>query len=97
MQLKVTSVLSNSCWSARRRSSPPGNALAINPTTLQHDPVNGTIIYPRHVLSAFRRLAGIDDHAIVQPFQFFDNAEFDFFNADLMTAQGGDPRNTIRI
>ena len=59
------------------------NALPINPQTLQVDEANGTIIYPRHVLTAFRGLAGIDMNPIAQRFQFFDNVEFDFFNPSL--------------
>ena len=59
------------------------NALPINPQTLQVDEANGTIIYPRHVLTAFRGLAGIDMNPISQRFQFFDNVEFDFFNPSL--------------
>jgi hypothetical protein len=59
------------------------NALPINPVTLQVDEANGTIIYPRHVLSAFRALAGIDMNPITRRFLFFDNVEFDFFNPSL--------------
>jgi hypothetical protein len=59
------------------------NALPINPATLQVDEANGTIIYPRHVLTAFRALAGIDMDPVTRRFQFFDNVEFDFFNPAL--------------
>ena len=74
------------------------NAIKINPTTLQPDSsANGTLIYPRHVMSAFRELAGIADHPIVQRFPFFENTHFDWFNPAIQTPQGsGDPRNTVR-
>ena len=72
------------------------NAIKINPLSLQPD-VNGTLIYPRHVMTAFRQLAGIDTHPIAQRFPLEDLDNFDWFNPAIHTPQGsGDPRNTIR-
>ena len=73
------------------------NALSINPSTLQRDDVNGTIIYPKHLHLAMRRYLGITDHAFTQTFPFNNTEEFDFFNPGLMTAgRLSDPRNTLR-
>jgi len=71
------------------------NALSINPGTLQRDDSNGTKIYPKHIHKAVRDYLGIG----YQPFFPFNNTEdFDFFNADLQTADRDlDPRNTVRI
>jgi len=72
------------------------NAIKINPLSLQPDE-NGTLIYPRHVMTAFRQLAGIDTHPITQRFPLNDIDNFDWFNPAIQTSQGsGDPRNTIR-
>ena len=77
----------NAPWGNRvvGRTDEGHNALPINPTTLQVDESGGTLIYPKHVLTAFRKLAGIDMNPLTQRFQFFDNDEFDFFNAELNT------------
>ena len=72
------------------------NAVKINSLSLQPDE-NGTLIYPRHVMTAFRQLAGIDTHPIVQRFPLDDIDNFDWFNPAIQTPQGsGDPRNSIR-
>ena len=72
------------------------NAIKLNPSTLQPD-ASGTLIYPRHVMSAFRELAEINTHPIVQNFPLNDIDNFDWFNSGLQTPQGsGDPRNTVR-
>lgn len=72
------------------------NASAINPATLEVDEAAGRIIYPSSIITAFRKLAGIHDHPLIQPFAFFDSPDFDFFNPSLSTPQGGDPRNSLR-
>lgn len=72
------------------------NASAIDPATLAVDEAAGSIIYPSSIITAFRQLAGIDDHPLIAPFRFFDNPDFDFFNPALSTAQASDPRNSLR-
>ena len=37
----------------------------INPTNLQIDDINGINITPAHINKALRKLAGIDNHALV--------------------------------
>ncbi len=72
------------------------NAIKLNPTTLQPD-VNGTLIYPKHVMRAMRQLTGIIDHPLAQRFPLNNLETFDFFNPAIQTPQGsGDPRNTLR-
>ena len=62
------------------------NAYKINPTTLQRDDANGTIIYPKHVHDALRSYLGIQGTA-AQLGLAFNNAEhIDFFNPARQTS-----------
>ena len=51
----------------------------INPTTLDRDDVNGTIIYPKHVHKALRRYLGIENTLGSQRFPFNNTEDFAFF------------------
>ena len=54
-------------------------AQRINPTTLERDDANGTIIYPKHVHKALRRYLGIENTPVVQRFPFNNTEDFAFF------------------
>ena len=54
-------------------------ARRINPTTLQRDDANGTIIYPKHVHKALRRYLGIETTPGAQRFPFNSTEDFAFF------------------
>ena len=56
-------------------------AKKINPTTLERDDANGTIIYPKHVHKALRRYLGIENSAGAVRFPFGNTEDFEFFNA----------------
>lgn len=58
-------------------------ALAINPQTLELDE-NGIILRPKHILQAYRKLAGIDQLSFVQDFEL-DAEEVDIFNPSKST------------
>ena len=51
----------------------------INPTTLERDDANGTIIYPKHVHKALRRYLGIESTQGAQRFPFNNTEDFAFF------------------
>ena len=51
----------------------------INPTTLERDDTNGTIIYPKHVHKALRRYLGIENTLGAQRFPFNNTEDFAFF------------------
>ncbi len=51
----------------------------INPSTLQRDDANGTIIYPKHVHKALRRYFGVEDSLGAQRFPFHNTEDFAFF------------------
>ena len=51
----------------------------INPTTLQRDDANGTIIYPKHVHKALRRYLGVENSLGAQKFPFHNTEDFAFF------------------
>ena len=55
------------------------NALSINPSTLERDDQNGTIIYPKHVHKALRRHLGIENSVVEQNLTFTSTEDFDFF------------------
>ena len=54
-------------------------AKRINPTTLESDDANGTIIYPKHVHKALRRYLGIEDTTGALRFPFPNTEDFGFF------------------
>ena len=51
----------------------------INPTTLERDDTNGTIIYPKHVHKALRRYLGIENTPGARRFRFNNTEDFAFF------------------
>ena len=51
----------------------------IDPTTLERDDANGTIIYPKHVHKALRRYLGIENTPDAQRFPFNNTEDFAFF------------------
>ena len=51
----------------------------INPTTLERDDADGTIIYPQHVHKALRRYIGIENTPGAQRFPFNNTEDFAFF------------------
>ena len=51
----------------------------MNPTTLEPDDANGTIIYPKHVHKALRRYFGIENALGAQRFPFNNTEDFVFF------------------
>jgi len=73
------------------------NVIPINPTTMQPDTNNGKIIYPKHVMQSLREYMGVAEHSLTTPFQFNNAESFNFFNADVSTPQGRDPRNLVRV
>jgi len=73
------------------------NIIPINPTTMQPDANNGKIIYPKHVMQSLREYMGIADSSIAQPFKFNNEESFNFFDANISTPQGVDPRNLVRV
>ena len=56
-------------------------AKKINPTTLERDDTDGTIIYPKHVHKALRRYLGIENTAGALRFPFSNTEDFEFFSA----------------
>ena len=56
-------------------------AKKINPTTLDRDDTDGTIIYPKHVHKALRRYLGIENSAGAVRFPFSNTEDFEFFSA----------------
>ena len=54
-------------------------AQRINPTTLERDDANGTIIYPKHVHKALRRYLGLENSPGAQRFPFNNTEDFGFF------------------
>lgn len=55
------------------------HAYNINPQTLARDDDNGTIIYPKHVHKALRRLLGLESTNVDANFQFTATEDFSFF------------------
>ena len=51
----------------------------INPSTLERDDANGTIIYPKHVHKALRRYLGIENTPGARRFPFNNTEDFAFF------------------
>ena len=51
----------------------------INPSTLERDDANGTIIYPKHVHKALRRYLAIENTPGAQRFPFNNTEDFAFF------------------
>ncbi len=73
------------------------NALKLNASTLKVDEA-GVTIHPKHVIQAFRQLAGIENHSVTQQFPFFDLTALDFFNPNITTAATlNDPRHSWRF
>ncbi len=56
------------------------NALPIDPQRLVEDEVNGSVIYPKHVHKALRRLLGLNDSVLDQRFAFNNTEAFEFFS-----------------
>ncbi len=56
------------------------NAFGMDPATLQVDETNGTIIYPKHVHKALRRLLGVEGTAVESGLEFRTTEDFGFFN-----------------
>ncbi|MGB1191111.1 MAG: DUF1501 domain-containing protein, partial [Pseudomonadales bacterium] len=56
------------------------NALPIDPQRLVEDEVNGSVIYPKHVHNALRRLLGLNDSVLDQRFAFNNTEAFEFFS-----------------
>ena len=56
-------------------------AQRINPTTLERDDANGTIIYPKHVHQALRSYLGIESTPGTQRFPFSNTEDFAFFSS----------------
>ncbi len=54
-------------------------ARRINPSTLERDDANGTIIYPKHVHKALRRYLGIEESAGSRRYPLNDTEDFAFF------------------
>ena len=54
-------------------------AQRINPTTLERDDANGSIIYPKHVHKALRRYLGIEDTPGALRYPFGNTEDFEFF------------------
>ena len=54
-------------------------AVKVNPETLQPDPNDGSIIYPKHVHQALRKHLGLDSTPGAQRFPFNNTADFAFF------------------
>ena len=54
-------------------------AQRINPTTLEREDTNGTIIYPKHVHKALRRYLGIENSPGALRFPFSNSENFEFF------------------
>ncbi len=74
------------------------NAHKINPSTLQRDDANGSIIYPKHIHKAIRRHLGLEGTSVVSNFIFSGTEDFDFFNDSKQTAgRDFDARNSVRI
>ena len=71
----------NQPWTGRAVGETDGLHFAqrINPSTLQRDDVNGTIIYPKHVHKALRRYLGIEDSAGARRYPFNNTEDFAFF------------------
>ena len=65
----------------------------INPTTLERDDANGTIIYPKHVHKALRRYLGIENSAGALRFPFSNTEDFEFFST---SAEPGAPRSPLQ-
>ena len=59
-------------------------AKTINPTTLERDDANGTIIYPKHVHKALRRYLGIENSPGALRFPFGNTEDFEFFTDSAM-------------
>ena len=57
-------------------------AKRINPTTLERDDNDGTIIYPKHVHKALRRYLGIENSAGAKRFPFSNTEDFEFFSGN---------------
>lgn len=55
------------------------NAFEMDPATLQVDG-SGTIIYPKHVHKALRRLLGVEGTAVESGLEFRTTEDFEFFN-----------------
>jgi len=79
------------------RTDEAQNIIPINPVTMQPDADNGNIIYPKHVMQSLREYMNVADHVIAQPFQFNNDESFNFFDANVATPQGLDPRNLVRV
>ena len=58
-------------------------AKKIDPTTLERDDTDGTIIYPKHVHKALRRYLGIENSAGALRFPFSNTEDFEFFSASV--------------
>lgn len=56
------------------------NTIDINPTTLHADASNGTIIYPKHVHKALRRLLGLEGTPAEAGLEFLTTEDFAFFD-----------------
>ena len=54
-------------------------ARRIDPSTLERDDTNGTIVYPKHVHKALRRHLGIGDSAGANRYPFNNTEDFAFF------------------
>jgi hypothetical protein len=55
------------------------NAFSINPSTLERDDQNGTVIHPKHIHKALRRHLGIENSLVEQNLAFTNTEDFSFF------------------
>ncbi len=71
----------NQSWTNRAVGETDGLHFAhrINPTTLERDDANGTIIYPKHVHKALRRYLGLENSQGAARFPFNNTEDFAFF------------------
>ena len=71
----------NASWTNRRvgLTDEGHNAFSINPSTLERDDRNGTIINPKHIHKALRRHLGIENSVVEQNLTFTDTEDFSFF------------------
>jgi hypothetical protein len=72
---------SNPAWGDRAVgvTDPLHNAIAINPVTLEEDAQSGSIIYPKHVHKALRKLLNLEGNNLDQQFPFSNTESMAFF------------------
>jgi hypothetical protein len=72
---------SNPAWGDRAVgvTDPLHNAIAINPVTLEEDAQSGSVIYPKHVHKALRKLLNLEGNNLDQQFPFSNTESMAFF------------------